>query len=84
LGGGEGEYFVSGDFSVVKTFAAITVEEDGFVAKDTADEIIHGWFFEFASVLFAIAVEACRPFDLFLQKVTDIYSSTQTPKSTYQ
>ena len=71
-----GGYLVSGDFSVVETFTAFAVEEDGLVAEDTADESVHCRFFEFASVLLAIAIETCRSFDLFFQKLTDICSST--------
>jgi hypothetical protein len=71
-----GGYLVSRDFSVVETFTAVAVEEDGCVAEDIADEIVHCWFFEFASVLLAIAFETCRSFDLMFQKLTDICSST--------
>lgn len=70
-------YLVSGDFGVVETFAAVAVEEDGFIAKDTADEVVHGRLFEFTSVLFAVALETCWSFDLFFQEITDIYTSTR-------
>jgi hypothetical protein len=64
---------VARDFCVIETFATVAVEEDGFIAKDVADEFIHCWFFEFTSVLFAIAVETCGTLNLFFQEVTDIY-----------
>jgi len=67
-------YLVSGDFGIVETFAAVAVEEDGFIAKDAADEIVHCGFFEFAAVLLAVAGETCRSFDLFFQEITDIYT----------
>jgi hypothetical protein len=63
---------VSWDFCVVETFTAITIEEDGFIAKDTADEFIHFRFFEFAAVLRAIAAETCRSSNLILEKVANV------------
>ena len=67
---------VSRDFSVVEAFAALAVEENGFVAEDAADEIVHCWFFEFAPILLAVAVETRRPFYLFSQEIADIYPLT--------
>jgi len=65
-------YLISWDFCIIETFTAVTVEEDGFIAKDTADEFVHFWFFEFAAVLVAIALESCGSSNLVLEKVTDI------------
>jgi len=52
----------------------VTVQEDGFIAEDTAYEFVHCWFFKCATVLFAIAVECCRTCDFFFKKVGDIYN----------
>jgi len=65
-------YLISWDFCVIETFAAITIEEDGFITKDIADKFVHFRFFEFAAVLMAIAVESCGSSNLVLEKVTDI------------
>jgi len=59
-------YLISWDFCIIETFAAVTVEEDGFIAKDTADEFVHFWFLEFAAVLVAIALESCGSSNLVL------------------
>ena len=58
-------YLISWDFGVVQTFAALTVQKDRLVPKDATNELIHRRFFEFASILLAIAIEARGTFNLF-------------------
>lgn len=78
-----GKYRVSWNFSVVETLTALAVEEDGFIAENTADEIVHCRLFEFTTVLLAIAVESRRTFNLLSQKIADVYNK-QEFESVYQ
>jgi hypothetical protein len=71
---------VAGDFSVVKTFTAVAVEEDGRISENTSNKFIHCWFLEFAAVFLAITVELGRSFDFLLQKVTDIYCQPRSQR----
>jgi hypothetical protein len=55
----------------VQTFAALAVEGNVSISKYIIDEIVHGWFLEFAA-LPSLAREIGRSLDFFGEEITNI------------